>query len=177
MYGEYALNFVPYKNRQRDMEKIYGTTQRQDGLQRIGRNKWMLYYGYYETEGIAYEYRHTFDHKPSLDEIKEEVIKQINADTDAKILSEFVWRGMPVWLSSENQFNYKAAYDIAVQTEGATLPVRFKFGTDKEAIYHKFETLEELRDFYVNCLSFVQNALDECWEEKEGIDWGVFGVE
>ena len=32
------------------MEKIYGTTQRQDGLQRIGKNKWLLYFGYYETE-------------------------------------------------------------------------------------------------------------------------------
>ena len=38
---------------------------------------------------------------------------------------------MPVWLSSENQFNYKAAYDLAVQTGGATLPVTFKFGTDE----------------------------------------------
>lgn len=157
------------------MEKIYGTTQRQDGLQRIGRNKWLLYYGYYETEGgSAYEYRHTFDHKPSLDEIKAVVIKQINADTDQRILSGFVWNDKPVWLSTENQFNYKAAYDIAVQTGGATLPVKFKFGTDNEAIYHKFETLEELSDFYIKCLAYVQQVLAECWDEKEDIDWSVY---
>lgn len=158
-----------------DMEKIYGTTQRQDGLQRIGRNKWMLYFGYYETEGgSAYEYRHTFTHKPSLEEIKEVVIMQINAEIDERILSGYRWRDMPVWLSTENQFNYKAAYDIAVQTGGSTLPVTFKFGTDGKAIYHKFETLEELSDFYINCLAYVQSVLADGWQEKEDIDWGVF---
>ena len=49
------------------MEKIYGTTQRQDGLQRIGKNKWLLYFGYYETEDGNYEYRHTFSRKPTMD--------------------------------------------------------------------------------------------------------------
>ena len=41
-----------------------------------------------------------------------------NDERDEKIVSGFVWRDMQVWLSSENQFNYKAAYDLAVQTKG-----------------------------------------------------------
>jgi hypothetical protein len=36
---------------------------------------------------------------------------------------------MPVWLSTENQFNYKAAFDLATQTGGKSLPVTFKFGS------------------------------------------------
>jgi hypothetical protein len=59
---------------------------------------------------------------------------------------------MPVWLSSENQFNYKAAYDLAVQTGGATLPVTFKFGTDEVPQYREFVTLEELTDFYTKAM-------------------------
>ena len=30
---------------------------------------------------------------------------------------------MNIWLSSENQFNYKVAYDLALQTNGANLPI------------------------------------------------------
>ena len=48
--------------------------------------------------------------KPSFDAAKAAIIADINAQTDEKILSGFVWNEMPVWLSSENQFNFKAAY-------------------------------------------------------------------
>ena len=68
-------------------------------------------------------------HKPSLKEVKNIVLNGYNQIIDEKILSGFVWKGMSVWLSSENQFNYKAAYDLAIQTEGANLPIKFKFGT------------------------------------------------
>ena len=50
---------------------------------------------------------------------------------------------MTVWLTMEDQFNYKAAYDIAVQSNGKLLPT-FKFGTTENPIYHKFEDLEDL---------------------------------
>ena len=48
-----------------------------------------------------------------------------NSQTDAAILSGFAYNGAHVWLSVENQYNYKAAYDLAVQTGGETLPVTF----------------------------------------------------
>ena len=74
---------------------------------------------------------------------------------------------MPIWLSSENQFNYKAAYDLAVQTAGATLPVKFKFGTDDVPCYHTFQTVEELTDFYIQSIRYIQEKLDECWTQKD----------
>ena len=78
-----------------------------------------------------------------------------------------MWNEMSVWLSTENQFNYKAAYDLAVQTAGATLPVKFKFGTDDVPCYHTFQTVEELSDFYIQSIQYVQNLLDECWNKKD----------
>ena len=39
-----------------------------------------------------------------------------------------IWNNKRIWLSSENQFNYKVAYDLALQTNGANLPIIFKFG-------------------------------------------------
>lgn len=81
---------------------------------------------------------------------------------------------MPIWLSTENQFNYKAAYDLAVQTNGASLPVKFKFGTDEAPIYHTFNELEELQEFYMSSIAFVQQVLDDGWNEKDNLDLSVF---
>ena len=84
---------------------------------------------------------------------------------------------MPVWLSAENQFNYKSAYDLAVQTAGATLPVTFKFGTDEQPQYRKFTTLDELTDFYSKAMAYIQTTLAEGWKEKDAIDWAAYGKE
>lgn len=159
------------------MEKIYGTSQRQDCLRRTGRTKWVLFYGFGrddESSETGWEYRHIFDHKPTLPEVKTVIISAINAATDDKILRGFVWRDEPVWLSTENQFNYKAAYDLAVQTNGASLPVKFKFGTDNAPAYHTFDNIDELRDFYSRAVAHVQQALDAGWEEKDNVNWGSF---
>jgi len=100
------------------------------------------------------------------------VISRINARTDRRILDGFEWHGIKVWLSSENQFNFKAAYDIAVQTGGATLPVRFKLGEDNNGspVYHVFGDMDEFTDFYTKALSYIVNVLNEGWEEKDSVN-------
>ena len=156
------------------MEKRYGATERHDRLMKIGRNKWELIYGY-GTDGVSgWTYRERFTRKPTPDEIKEIIIAQINRNVEEKILCGLVWKDMPIWLSTENQFNYKAAYDLAVQTGGQSLPVKFKFGTDEQPVYHTFTTLDDLQEFYMTSLAFVQQVLDEGWQEKDNLDLSVF---
>lgn len=158
------------------MEKRYGATERNDRLMQIGRSKWELIYGF-GTDGVSgWTWRERFSRKPTMDEIKDIIVKQINANTDEKILSGLIWKDMPIWLSAENQFNYKAAYDLAVQTGGASLPVTFKFGTDASPIYYTFETLEDFNDFYTTSLTFIQTTLAECWREKDSVNWDAFAV-
>lgn len=115
-----------------------------------------------------------FLHKPTLDEIKDTVTAWVNTKIDEKIRSGFVWNGYAVWLSSENQFNYKAAYDLAVQSGGANLPVVFKFGDSQNPLYHKFETLTELSDFYTQAMSYISNILASGWAKKDAIDWSAW---
>ena len=156
------------------MEKRYGATERHDRLMKIGRNKWELIYGY-GTDGVSgWTYRERFTRKPTMEEIKEIIIAQINRNVEEKILCGLVWKDMPIWLSTENQFNYKAAYDLAVQTGGQSLPVKFKFGTDEQPVYHTFTTLDDLQEFYMTSLAFVQQVLDEGWQEKDNLDLSVF---
>mgnify|MGYP003292837757 CR=1 FL=1 len=125
---------------------------------------------FYETEIIQ-------KYKPRLMDIKDAILGAINADVDEKIISGFTWKGMAIWLSSENQFNYKAAYDLTLQSEGKTLPVLFKFGTTEEPIYYSFETIEELSDFYIKAMKYISDTLAEGWKEKDSIDWNLYEEE
>lgn len=117
-----------------------------------------------------------FDHIPTLDEIKNVIKGYYNKITDQKILSGFVWNGMKIWLSTENQFNYKAAYDLAVQTNGANLPIVFKFGDDNETVYHEFKDLNEMSEFYMASIAYIQNTLAEGWQKKDSIDWTFYTI-
>lgn len=117
---------------------------------------------------------HSFTRRPSFGQLKNFIISEINKRTDEKILSGFEWNGMSVWLSSENQFNYKAAYDLAVQTKGASLPIVFKFGDTENPIYHKFDTFEELQDFYIKAMTYINEQLAIGWAKKDSIDWSLY---
>ena len=122
------------------MKRVEGTS----GIRLIecvspARNRWRIRWDVQEREdGSASYMEEGFIGKPGPDTIKSVITGWYNDQTDREILSGFVYEDMPVWLSSENQFNYKAAYDLAVQTGGAMLPVTFKFGTDEEPQYRTF---------------------------------------
>lgn len=141
------------------------------------KNKWKVRWNITEKEdGSSDWYEQDYDHKPTLEEIRDTIVKFHNGQVDAKILSGFSWKDMPVWLSSENQFNYKASFDLAVQTNGQNLPVRFKFGTDKDPKYYDFKTVDELSDFYTSAIKFINDTLQEGWAEKDSVDFSVYSI-
>lgn len=114
--------------------------------------------------------------KPSFDIAKAAIIADIDSQTDEIIISGFVWNDIPVWLSSENQFNFKAAYDLAVQSDGASLPVTFKLGelSDGTPVYHTFEEMSDAQDFYVKAVAHINATLARGWQRKDAIDWEAY---
>jgi hypothetical protein len=122
------------------------------------------------TDGLATYMEAELNHRPTTDEVKSLVIGWINEQITAEILGGFRYDGALVWLSAENQFNYKAAYDLAIQTGGATLPVKFKFGDDETPVYREFKTIEELSLFYFSAMQHVQKTLAEGWAKKDVFD-------
>ena len=141
------------------------------------RNKWRVRWDIRpkeDSENIVTYMEEEFDHKPTTEEIRALITGWYNECTDMAILSGFSYENMPVWLSSENQFNYKAAYDLAVQSGGKSLPVTFKFGTDEKPRYGTFTTLEELTDFYTKAMSHIQDTLYEGWRKKDGFNIEVY---
>lgn len=115
---------------------------------------------------------------PTLAQIKAAIIADINARTDERILTGFSWNGKPVWLSQENQFNYKAAYDLALQTDGQSLPVKFKLGEDADGlpVYHTFTALSAFTDFYTRAIAFINQCLNDGWQMKDGMDWTPYAA-
>lgn len=135
------------------------------------KDKWRVRWDIRECGNGAAEWMETdFGHRPGTEEIRAVVTAWRNAETEERIRSGFTWEGCPVWLSAENQMNYKAAHDLAVQTDGGTLPVTFKFGTDGEPVYHTFDTVEELADFYMKAMAFIQETLEEGWRRKDAFN-------
>lgn len=142
------------------------------------KNKWKIRWNITEKEdGTAEWTEQDFDHKPTEAEIVSTIVGYYNKQVDEKILSGYWWHDMPVWLSTENQLNYKASYDLAVQTDGANLPVRVKFGTEEEPIYHDFTTLDEFEDFFKGAMYFIQQALMDGWEKKNSINISTYKLE
>lgn len=142
------------------------------------RGIWRITWDYREIEtpeGVQRSYmEETFDHKPTPEEVRTVVTGWYNEQTDRAILCGFSYENIPVWLSGENQFNYKAAYDLAVQSGGKSLPVTFKFGTDETPRYRTFEKLEELTDFYTKAMRHVQDVLADGWRKKDSFNIEVY---
>ena len=158
------------------MEKIYGAQGAQNRLTKVGRKESEIIYGYGEDENGGYNWRKRYDHKPTVAEIKNDVETLINGETEKKILSGFEWRGIKVWLSLENQINFKAAYDLAVQTDGDTLPKKLKLGEDDEGrpMYHLFESVSEFTEFYKSAVEYIEKTIQEGWEQKDGVNYGEY---
>lgn len=140
------------------------------------------------------------DKNKTLDfnEIKGAILKDIDARTDYGIENDFVWTSfdqeqIPVKLDAENKFNFKASYDLAVQTQGATLPVTFKMSEkeimiepkeeggihalEKQSVYHTFSTMEEATDFYMKAMAFIQGCYQEGWQKKDNFDWSKYNYQ
>lgn len=112
-----------------------------------------------------------YDYKPTVTDIREVLIRRIDTETDERILSGFTWNGLPVYLSKESQFNFKAAYDLAIQTGGANLPIKFKLGEDaeKRPVYYDFTSIAEFMDFFVKAMDYINITLNEGWARKDSI--------
>lgn len=113
-----------------------------------------------------------FPYKPSLQEAKDFVLEVINAQTDYKILTGFIWNNKPVWLSAENQRNFSEGQRMAKE-DSSILPITYKIGEykDKTSVYHTFNTFEELDSFYKQAFGYINQCLKEGWQIKDNVDW------
>ncbi len=152
--------------------KQYGAEREDNTILRLSARHAVLFYGFGTDTEIGgepqgYRYRKDYDHIPSLAEIKTDIEELINSRVRETILSGFTYEGKPVWLSTANQRNFASPH---------TLPVRFKLGEDADgkAVYHTFDTEQELVAFRTAIADFINAASVEGWDEKDSIDYSVY---
>lgn len=146
----------------------------------------VIMYGLTESEGKAEWYQIEFYKKqvakPTLQQVKDAIIADIDSRTDERILNGFPWQilhgeqqgeTVNVWLSAENQRNFSEAQRVAVMTDGHNLPLTVKVSElpDKTPVYDSFETVEELTEFYLSGVAFIDQCLKDGWQEKDSMDW------
>ena len=154
------------------MEKIYGANARQDSLIKVGKGYYM-YYGFGKDSDDAehgYNYRHKFDHKPSLEEVKEQVLTAIDMDTREKIISGMKYDGYKINLSVENQLNYAmfknmGRYPVVIKVEDAS-------GSDVTISLTK----DNYAAFYSSVQNHIKECLQSCWQEKTNLDLSCYSI-
>lgn len=154
------------------------------------RSRVVISYGLTElADGKAEWYEIVFykrqNAKPTIEQVKKAVIADINKQTDEKILNGFPWailhgehagETVNVWLSEENQRNFSEAQRVAGMTDGANLPLQVKVseGADGVPVYDSFETIQEITNFYLAGVQFINATLQAGWAEKDAIDWAPY---
>lgn len=135
----------------------------------------MLFYGLYTDErGSSYEYRYSFGHKPTWDEVKEVLIGTINAQTKDKILNGFTWNNMNVWLSEDNQRNFMMIANFG--DDSYPLQVKINEAEDGAPIYYTFANAEEFKAFSKQASQYVIETLAAGWKEKDQLSAATFGL-
>ena len=162
-----------------DFYKIYGAEGSHDGIIKLSDRHCVIIYGYGTDDLGGWNWRKDYDHVPSISEVRNDIEALVNAQTDEIILNGLVWNGKPVYLSSENQFNFKAANDLCIHTGGANLPMKLKLGEDVNgnAVYHTFTKAEVLDGFVTSIFGHILSAIRDGWAEKYSVDYSLYEIQ
>lgn len=114
------------------------------------------------------------DHKPTVSEIKKVITEYYNNLISKRIKNDFFWNGMSVELKDVDQTNYKAAWDLAYQTNGENLPITFKFKQGGKNVFYTFSDIEELKNFYLAMNKHISACLEEGWKLKEAVKYDLY---
>ena len=150
------------------MEKIYGASSAQDGVVKVSNKSYILFFGYGEDSMGGYNYRHRFDHKPTVDELRSVIEAHVNTMTQERIVGGYRWKGKQVWLSGENQQNYTSDY------LAGELPVKVRMydpDSDASGTVAFIKTPEELADFYNGMVAHVRMCIEDGWSVKDSVDY------
>lgn len=135
------------------------------------RNTIMTVNDHYEV--CQYKYM-VFNAKPSIQTIKNEYENYVNSIVTKRIKTGFIYDGKNIDLSNENQMNYKAAYDLALQTNGMNLPYKIKCRKNNKTQYLIFNGVNELTTFYLAVNKHINKCLEEGWNMKDSIDYSIY---
>lgn len=149
-----------------------GSEAAANGLFHISDDYYVAFYGFGHDEsmgGAGYRWRKDYDHRPTVAEVKADIEALINEQVQERIRNGMRYDTLPVYLSEENQLNFRSA---------PTVPVRYKIGelADGTSAYCVFETREELAEFNEAIANHIAQCLNAGWNEKDAVDYSVYEI-
>lgn len=172
-YGCFNNGFKKYVFKNNIKEETMKTTVNEYAqLVQIG-TRWFVQWDKEEQEDGTFSVKRKCvqrGEKPTAAKCIETIQAEIDKETDAKILTGYEYDGHNVYLSRENQNNYKAMFDLAVMDSSAVLPLTIKICEEDGAqVYETFEDLDTFKAFYVGGVTFINTTLQEGWTKKDAI--------
>jgi hypothetical protein len=126
----------------------------------VKKTKNVIQYTNVEKDILEAGYKVYVAPKISVETLVKRSNETINREIDRKILNDFVWKDNEFYLSMENQFNFKNLYDLrSVKKYPITIKSKTGFIT--------LESAEEVEDFYISGVMFIEATLQEGWQKKK----------
>lgn len=146
--------------------KVYGVESENNTLIKLNKQHYVLFYGFF-ADGIGnYRLRKDYYRKPTIIDIRTDIENVIDERTSQKILSGFEFEGVNIWLSQENQINFRSV---------VSFPVKFKVGENEGvSVYKTFSHQEELSVFNNAIADYIHSCLNEGWDAKDNLDCEKF---
>lgn len=140
-------------------------------------NKYVISWGLEQINDDTYRWKYfIMNTKPSVDEIKATIETYINDNTKHIIETSFYWNNMNIYLSLENQIDYKLLFDITMIKEGSNLPEKLKFKINGEKIYYDIDTIDEFKDFMISMNNHIRVCLDKGNNLKDSINYEEYKI-
>ncbi|MDE7160997.1 MAG: hypothetical protein K2O24_09205 [Muribaculaceae bacterium] len=160
------------------MEKIYGSPGRQDGLYKIGRDRWELIYGFgkdSEDDETGWNWRQRFDHRPAADEIRECITGAIREECARRLHYGLQWRGMEVEYTESLKSDLTGIL-VAVQGGLMQFPLEVSLGVSSDGlpIVCRFEDARDLGELAARLTAHAAQVGKEERELLTGLDLGVY---
>lgn len=112
---------------------------------------------------------------PTPASIKALIIEYYNERCREEILRGLTFEDNLVWLSQENQLNYRASWDFAKDVQ-EYIPIKVKLGTDEEPVYRVFETKEDFEIFISAVHYHIQGTIQKYWDLKDSVNWDEYVI-
>lgn len=162
------------------MEKVYGSPKRQDGLYKIGRNKWELIYGFGKDDEISetgWNWRKRFTHRPTPDEIKEAIIGAIKKESEENLRYGLKWEGMTVEYSEERKSDLTGII-VGLQGGFMQLPIELNLGSapDGTPSVYTFTEPEEIGEVAAGIAAHKAAVSKAEWAAINELDMENFKV-
>ena len=163
------------------MEKRYGASGPQDGLYKIGRNKWDVFYGFgkdAEDADHGYNWYQRFTRRPSIEELKAIIIGQIEAHYAAMMLAGFEWNGMRVEYTEERKNDFTGLL-VGLQGGILQLPLTLNLGkgADGSPQLYTFSDAAEIGAVAGLLAAHKSSIAAAEWAAKMNVDWGLYETE